>query len=195
MKPQKELSEKEVAKILKEADAAVKKIGRRDFRKKAKLQTGDLIVFKYKDPVTMNRMKKFDVSPLAIVVKTFVRKGKSYMYAVNLHWVSTTSRKKVFDHIIDNYFALATEIGTEQMKAKRLIRMTYDKIKSDGTLRKEVLGNNAFRLYLTNLMSDVRYVPIKYYKKIFTKDLTSSLKARWAHQSKGYIVKGYRDKK
>ena len=188
------LSEVDEKKLLKQADNEVKKIGRRDFRKKAKLETGDVIVYKYKDPVTMKQMKKFDVSPLVVVVKTFNRNGKSYMFGINLHWVSTGSREKVFNHIIDNYFALATEIGSEKVKTKKLIRLTYDKIKADGTLRKEVLGNNAFRLYLTHIMSDVRYVPIKYYNQIFKADLSSALRARWAFQSKGYIVKGYREK-
>ncbi len=188
------LSEKDEAKLLKQADNEIKKIGRRSFLKKSKLETGDLIVYKYKNPVTMNQMKKFDVSPLSVVIKTFNHKGKNYMFGINLHWVSVGSREKVFNHIIDNYFALATEIGSEKAKAKKLIRLTYDKIKADGTLRKEVLGNNAFRLYLTNIMSDVRYVPHKYYKQIFKADVSSALKARWAFQSKGYVVKGYREK-
>jgi len=193
MKKQKELSETELKKLLKEADTAIKKIGLKDFRKKSKLETGDLIYYKYLDPVT--KMKKFDASPLAIVVKTFKRNGKGYMFAVNLHWMKPKDRLKTWNYILNNYYNMASDITSDKMRTRKLVRLTYNQIKSDATLNKAVLGRNAFRLYLQHIMKGVRYVPQKYYKKIFGKDVQNILRSRWAKQEKDFVIPHFRDKK
>ena len=140
-------------------------------------------------------MKKFDAHPLSIVVKTFKHKSKDYMFAINLHWLSPTSRKKVWEYILDNYFNMASDITSDKMRTRKLVRMTYNQIKGDAKLKKEVLGNNAFRLYLQHIMTDVRYVPVKYYKEIFKTDVQNILRARWSYQEKDYVIPHFRDKK
>ena len=180
-------------KIIKEADKEIKKIGRRDLRKVSDIKIGEVIAFKYKNPKTKDKMKKFDASPLCIVVDVFTHKGEKYMYAVNLHWIKPDKkRKEVWEFIIDNYIKLDVETTkNKKVVKKRFIKLVYNQIRDYGFLKNSIMANNAFRMYILKRMTDVRRVPLKFYKKMFTKDWKNAARARWAYQSKGHKIKGY----
>jgi len=177
----------------KKLEQEIKSYSRGKLRKVSDLMPGEVLVFKYPNAKTKDKMHHYDQSPLVIVLSTYKKNGNYYMLGINLHWITKkNSRKKIFNLIVDKYLEMDWKVNKNfKMLMKRFIMLTYLKLKGDPALNSEVFGNNALRLYLVDRIKEPRRFPIKNYPILFSSGYQSTLRARWSYLSKQHKIQHF----
>ena len=105
-----------------------------------------LYFFKYDDPVTKNRIDKWDRRPLVIPLHV----DKSILFGLNLHWIP----KSAIPGFIDFVNLFRNENGGRTNS--KLVKLTYDLIKRSSVLSKFAL--KAVRKYRIDRISSINEI-------------------------------------
>jgi len=147
----------------------------REFKRKRLPPAGKLLVFNYSTPLSpLQRFTKenpLDTHPLVVYIKNIGKgsDGAEHFVGINLHHIPANMRKLVWNFIITNY--LIAKNKNRRLDLPRIIdengkeRHLYHILRDNEELSD---SSKAFRRYSWAVAKNVRKVPIREYKKIFT---------------------------